>query len=69
MPSPDRHFVRTDCRAIPDEGGDSGEFLVICPADNWAYGFTQLIEDNEKTERREVEGRANADDDKEDDDK
>jgi hypothetical protein len=32
---------------IPDEGGTPGDFLFIRPADNWGYGFTQLIEDNE----------------------
>ncbi len=68
MPSPDWHFVRTDCAAIPDEGGDPGDFLFIRPADNWAYGFTQLIEDNEKAELRELEGRADSDDDDKDDD-
>jgi hypothetical protein len=54
--------------AIPDEGGDPGDFLFIRPADNWAYGFTQLIEDNEKAELRELEGRADSDDDDKDDD-
>ncbi len=33
--------------AIPHEGGLIGDFLFIWPADNWGYGFTQLIEDNE----------------------
>mgnify|MGYP000055062708 FL=1 len=35
--------------AIPDEGGTPGDFLFIRPADNWGYGFTQLIEDNKAT--------------------
>jgi hypothetical protein len=33
--------------AIPHDGGLIGDFLFIWPADNWGYGFTQLIEDNE----------------------
>jgi hypothetical protein len=33
--------------AIPDEGGSLGDFLFIRPADNWGYGFTQLIEGNQ----------------------
>jgi hypothetical protein len=32
--------------AIPHEGGLIGDFLFIRPADNWGYGFTQLIDDN-----------------------
>ena len=36
--------------AIPDQGGTPGDFLFIRPADNWGYGFTQLIEDNEAAE-------------------
>jgi hypothetical protein len=33
--------------AIPHEGGLIGDFLFIRPADNWGYGFTQLIDDND----------------------
>ncbi len=39
---------------IPDEGGTPGDFLFIRPADNWGYGFTQLIEDNEAPEDNEA---------------
>ena len=40
--------------AIPDEGGTAGDFLFIRPAENWGYGFTQLIEDNEASELAEL---------------
>ncbi len=40
--------------AIPDQGGTPGDFLFIRPADNWGYGFTQLIEDNEAAELAEL---------------
>jgi hypothetical protein len=33
--------------AIPHDGGLIGDFLFIRPADNWGYGFTQMIEDKE----------------------
>jgi hypothetical protein len=32
--------------AIPHDGGLIGDFLFIQPAENWGYGFTQLMEDN-----------------------
>ena len=41
---------------IPDEGGSLGNFLFICPVENWGGGFTQLIEDNEASELAELEG-------------
>jgi hypothetical protein len=42
--------------AIPDEGGAPGDFLFIRPAENWGYGFTQYIEDNEAAELLELSG-------------
>jgi hypothetical protein len=36
--------------AIPDEGGSPGDFLFFRPVENWGFGFTQLIEDNETSE-------------------
>jgi hypothetical protein len=41
--------------AIPDEGGSPGDFLFIRPVENWGFGFTQLIEDNEASELAELE--------------
>jgi hypothetical protein len=41
--------------AIPDEGGSPGDFLFIRPVDNWGFGFTQLIEDNEASKLAELE--------------
>ncbi len=42
--------------AIPHDGGSIGDFLFIRPADNWGYGFTQLIEDsNDDEEEEELE--------------
>ena len=43
--------------AIPDEGGTPGDFRFIRPADNWGYGCTQLIEDNEAAELAGLNGR------------
>jgi hypothetical protein len=40
--------------AIPDEGGSPGDFLFIRPVENWGFGFTQLIEDNEASELAEL---------------
>jgi len=54
--------------AIPDEGGSPGDFLFIRSADNWGYGFTQLIEDNEPAELKELEGNNACPSDEEDDD-
>jgi hypothetical protein len=42
--------------AIPDEGGFPGDFLFIHPVENWGFGFTQLIEDNETSKLAELEG-------------
>jgi hypothetical protein len=42
--------------AIPDEGGSPGDFLFIRPVENWGFGFTQLIEDNETSKLAELEG-------------
>jgi hypothetical protein len=42
--------------AIPDEGGSPGDFLFIRPVENWGFGCTQLIEDNETSELAELEG-------------
>jgi hypothetical protein len=42
--------------AIPDEGGSPGDFLFIRPVQNWGFGFTQLIEDNETSKLAELEG-------------
>ena len=53
--------------AIPDEGGSPGDFLFIRSADNWGYGFTQLIEDNEPAELKELEGNNACPSDEEDD--
>jgi hypothetical protein len=36
--------------AIPDEGGSPSNFLFIRPVENWGFGFTQLIEDNDASE-------------------
>ncbi len=66
MPSPSDTLYEP-IAAFPDEGGAPGNFLFILPADNWAYGFTQLIEDNEKAELQDLEGRANSEDNEEDD--
>jgi hypothetical protein len=41
--------------AIPDEGGSPSDFLFIRPVENWGFGFTQLIEDNEASELAELE--------------
>jgi hypothetical protein len=41
--------------AIPDEGGSPGDFLFLRPVENWGFGFTQLIEDNEASELAELE--------------
>jgi hypothetical protein len=41
--------------AIPDEGGSPGDFLFIRPVENWGFGFTQLIEDNEASELAALE--------------
>jgi hypothetical protein len=41
--------------AIPDEGGSPGDFLFIQPVENWGFGFTQLIEDNEASELAELD--------------
>ena len=49
--------------AIPDEGGHPGDFVFIRPADDWGYGFTQLIEDNETSELMDLEGRSNSEED------
>jgi hypothetical protein len=40
--------------AITDEGGSPGDFLFICPVENWGFGFTQLIEDNETSKLAEL---------------
>jgi hypothetical protein len=40
---------------IPDEGGSPGDFLFIRPVENWGFGFTQLIEDNEASKLAELE--------------
>jgi hypothetical protein len=45
--------------AIPDEGGSPGGFLFIQPVENWGFGFTQLIEDNEASELAELEAISN----------
>jgi hypothetical protein len=42
--------------AIPDEGGSPGDFLFVRSVENWGYGFSQLIEDNEEQELAELEG-------------
>ena len=42
--------------AIPDEDGSPGDFLFIRPVENWGFGFTQLIEDNETSKLAELEG-------------
>ena len=42
--------------AIPDKGGSPGDFLFIRSVENWGYGFSQLIEDNEEKELAELEG-------------
>ncbi len=41
--------------AIPDEDASPGDFLFICPVENWGFRFTQLIEDNETSELAELE--------------
>jgi hypothetical protein len=41
---------------IPDEGGFLGDFLFICPVENWGGGFMQVIEDNEASKLAEQEG-------------
>jgi hypothetical protein len=42
--------------AILDEGFFPGDFLFIRPVENWGFGFTQLIEDNETSKLAELEG-------------
>jgi hypothetical protein len=41
--------------ATPDEGCSPGDFLFIRLVENWGFGFTQLIEDNEASELAELE--------------
>jgi hypothetical protein len=36
--------------AIPHQGGNSGVFMFIRPSENWGYGFSQMIEEQDPGE-------------------
>ena len=42
--------------AIPHQGGNPGEFMFIRPCENWGYGFSQMIEEQEPYEDEGDEG-------------